>query len=94
MPAGAVKSEAPGARPAPSSAPLPKATPQLPVLRPGETVTWVKVERPRLALGQIVVGSFAIVGVLALLAIGVGIAIGQIRSRRAAEAQSARLDLR
>jgi|JI10StandDraft_1071094.scaffolds.fasta_scaffold47990_2 hypothetical protein len=65
---------------APSPRPTRKPVP-LPSLEPGEVITWVKLDRPRFAIGEIVVGSFAIAGAVALAALVIGLVIGQWRSR-------------
>lgn len=78
----------PGVSPAPAASPLPAASARptrkpvpLPSLKPGEVITWVKLDRPRFAIGEIVVGSFAIAGAVALAALVIGLALGQWRSR-------------
>ena len=89
-PADQAVAEASGPVITPTAAPTAIPTPKL---KPGETITWVKVEPPKLALGEIVVGSFALAGTLMLVAIGLGVTLGHLRShRRPAGATS--LDLR
>ncbi len=51
-------------------------------MKPGEVITWIKLDRPKLALGEIVVGSFALAGVLVLISMVAGIVLGHFRSRR------------
>lgn len=75
-------SPAPGASPLASPQATRPAVP-LPSLEPGQTITWVKLERPRFAIGEIVVSSFAIVGVAIAVAVGVGMVLGHLRSKRA-----------
>lgn len=77
-----------GVSPAPAASPLPAASASpahrpvpLPSLKPGEVITWVKLDRPRFAIGEIIVGSFAIAGAVALAALVIGVALGQWRSR-------------
>ncbi len=53
-----------------------------PSLKPGEVITWVKLERPRLALGEIVIGSFALAGVVLLVSMAAGVVLGHFRSKR------------
>jgi hypothetical protein len=45
-------------------------------------ITWVKLERPRLALGEIVIGSFALAGVVLLVSSAAGVVLGHFRSKR------------
>jgi hypothetical protein len=52
-----------------------------PSLKPGEVITWVKLDRPKLALGQIVVGSFALAGLVLLISMAAGIVLGYFRSK-------------
>lgn len=54
-----------------------------PSLKPGEVITWVKLDRPRFAIGEIIVSSFTIVGVLVLAAVAIGVVLGHLRSKRA-----------
>lgn len=77
----------------PSPASRPAAAP-LPSLQPGEVITWIKLERPRLALGEIIVGSFALVGVLVVAALAIGLILGQLRSRRTGAHGTSTLGLR
>ena len=53
-----------------------------PSLKPGEVITWVKMDRPKLALGEIIVGSFALAGLVMLLSMAAGVALGHFRSKR------------
>ena len=53
-----------------------------PSMKPGEVITWVKLDRPRLALGEIVVGSFALAGVVMLVSMVAGVVLGHFRSKR------------
>ncbi|MEO8360096.1 MAG: hypothetical protein ABI672_08710 [Vicinamibacteria bacterium] len=73
-------SVAPSATPIFSATPVPTPIPT-PSLRPGETITWVRLERPKLALGSILASSFAIVGLVIALALGLGTLIGYVRSK-------------
>jgi hypothetical protein len=57
-------------------------------------ITWVKLERPRLALGEIVVGSFALAGLVILLSMGAGVVLGHFRSKRAGTIGTGGLRLR
>ena len=70
---------------APSPSPSPghafSAIPR-PSLKPGEVITWVKLDRPKLALGEIVVGSFALAGVVMLVSMVLGVVLGHFRSKR------------
>jgi len=50
-------------------------------MKPTEVITWVKFERPKLALGEIVVGSFALAGVIVLISLVVGVILGHFRSK-------------
>jgi hypothetical protein len=43
----------------------------------------VKLDRPRFAIGEIIVSSFTIVGVLVLAAVAIGVVLGHLRSKRA-----------
>lgn len=73
---------APGVTPSPTVA---QATPPptvLPSMKPTEVITWVKFEQPKLALGEIVVGSFALAGVIFLVSMVVGVILGHFRSKR------------
>ena len=76
--------------PAPVSAP-PVPTPSL---KPGEAITWIKIERPRLELGQVLVGSFVLVGLTMALALSLGILLGQLRGRGQKTHGTGGLDLR
>ena len=70
----------PSGSPAPSKA-AHSAIP-LPSLKPGEVITWVKLDRPRFAIGEIIVNSFTIVGLIILMAVGAGMLLGHLRSKR------------
>jgi hypothetical protein len=92
----------PVASPAASPAPSPAtdtarghAAIPLPSLKATETITWVKLDRPRFAIGEIIVSSFTIVGIIILVAVGIGMVLGQIRSKgRAGTHGTGGLDLR
>ena len=71
---------------APAASPSPRgnafsAIPR-PSLKPSEVITWVKLDRPRLALGEIIVGSFALAGLVLLISVGAGVLLGHFRSKR------------
>ncbi len=53
-----------------------------PSMKPGEVITWVKLDRPKLALGEIVVGSFALAGLVMLVSMAAGLVLGHFRSKR------------
>jgi len=53
-----------------------------PSLKPGEVITWVKLARPRLALGEILIGSFALAGVVLIISMVAGVVLGHFRSKR------------
>lgn len=53
-----------------------------PSLRPGEVITWVKLDRPKFALGEIIAGSFALAGLVMLLSMAAGLVLGYFRSKR------------
>ena len=61
----------------PTRAPVPT-----PSLKPGEVITWIKLERPRFALGEILVSSFTIVGVVIAIAVTAGLILGHFKSKR------------
>jgi hypothetical protein len=65
-----------------------------PSLKPGEVITWVKLDRPKLALGEIVVGSFALAGVVLLVSMAAGVVLGHFRSKRLTAHGTQRLGLR
>lgn len=79
----------PAATPAPTAAPATTVPPgakgpvALPSLAPGETITWSRVEKPRLDLVGIFVSSFWIVAIGLVSAILIGGGLGYWRSRRA-----------
>lgn len=75
-PAATAAPSAPAARNSFSAIPRPS-------LKPGEVITWVKLDRPKLALGEIIVGSFALAGLVMLLSMAAGIVLGHFRSKRA-----------
>ena len=51
-------------------------------MKPTEVITWVKFDRPKLALGEIVVGSIALAGAVVLVSVAAGIVLGHFRSKR------------
>ena len=63
-------------------------------MKPSEVITWVKFERPKLALGEIVVGSFALAGVMVVISMVAGIVLGHFRSKRTQTHGAGGLDLR
>jgi ABC-type nitrate/sulfonate/bicarbonate transport system permease component len=63
-------------------------------LKPGEVITWIKIEPFRFPLGQIVFSSLAGVGLAILLALSIGILLGYWKSRRTDASGSGGLDLR
>lgn len=65
-----------------------------PSLKPGEVITWVKLDRPKLALGEIIVGSFALAGVVMLVSMAAGVVLGHFRSKRAGAHGTQSLGLR
>jgi hypothetical protein len=65
-----------------------------PSLKPGETITWIKLERPRFALGEILVSSFTIVGVVIVIAVSAGLILGHLKSKRTRAHGSGGLGLR
>ena len=73
-------SAGPVASPSPARSSL-AAIPR-PSLKPGEVITWVKLDRPKLALGEIVVGSFALAGLVMLVSMAAGVVLGHFRSKR------------
>jgi hypothetical protein len=81
--------EAAAAAPGLAQAPVPT-----PSLKPGEVITWIKIERPRLELGQVLVGSFVLVGITMAIAVSLGILLGQFRSRGEKTHGTGGLDLR
>ena len=92
-PPSAQPSSAPAAAAATTTAaPSPEASPRasqaarpavpLPSLKSTEVITWVRFDRPRLALGEIVVGSFALAGLVLLISMGAGVVLGHFRSKR------------
>ena len=66
---------APG--PAPTRSPVPT-----PILKPGETITWIRVDRLRFPLGEIIFTSVTFAGLAFLAAIAVGIFIGYLKGRQ------------
>jgi hypothetical protein len=88
--AGAASSATPLASPRPLHAAIPT-----PSLKPGEVITWIRIERPRLELGQILVGSLVLVGLTMALAVFFGILLGHLRSKSTRSTHGAGgLDLR
>lgn len=80
--------EAPvAASPTPSPIPLPS-------LKPGEVITWIRIEPFKFPLGQIVFSSLAGVGLAILLALSIGIFLGHLKSRKTDGQNSGGLDLR
>ena len=80
-PAGAETVSAP--LPSPIASPAPKHPPvPMPSLKPGEVITWVKLDQPRLPLGEIIFSSLALVGLIVMMALAVGMCIGYLRSKR------------
>lgn len=65
-----------------------------PSLKPGETITWIKLERPRFALGDILVSSLNIVVLVIVIAVSAGLILGHFKSKRAASHGAGRLGLR
>ena len=51
-------------------------------MKPTEVITWVKFDRPKLALGEIVVGSIALAGAVVLVSVAAGTVLGHFRSKR------------
>jgi len=51
-------------------------------MKPSEVITWVKLDRPKLALGEIVVGSFALAGLVMLVSMAAGVVLRHVRSKR------------
>ena len=80
----------PGASATPAATAVPSPSPARnsfsaiprPSMKPGEVITWVKLDRPKLALGEIVVGSFALAGVVMLVSMAAGVVLGHFRSKR------------
>ena len=52
------------------------------MLKPGETVTWIKVDRPRFPISEILASALSIAGIAALFSIALGILIGHFKARR------------
>jgi hypothetical protein len=72
----------PGLSPSPAASARPTRTPvPTPVLKPGEVITWIRLERPRLPLGEILASSFAIIGLVILAAVSIGLVLGYFKSR-------------
>jgi hypothetical protein len=65
-----------------------------PSLKPGEVITWVKLDRPKLALGEIIVGSFALAGLVMVVSMAAGVVLGHFRSKRAGAHGTQSLGLR
>lgn len=77
----------PAGAPTASVVPSPRAHPtRIPVptpsLKPTETITWIKLERPRFAIGEIIISSLTIVGIVFLVAVVAGLVLGYVRSKR------------
>ena len=51
------------------------------MLKPGEFITWIRLERPRLPIGEIIASSFAIVGLVVVAAVSIGLVLGYFKSR-------------
>jgi hypothetical protein len=75
-------------------APSPRAAVATPSLKPTEVITWVKLDRPRLALGEIVLGSFALAGLVLGVSMAAGVILGHFRSKRSGAPGTQSLDLR
>jgi hypothetical protein len=73
----------------PTRAPVPT-----PSLKPGEFITWIKLDRPRFALGEILVSSFTIVGLVIVIAVTAGLILGHFKSKRKDAHGTGGLDLR
>ena len=65
----------------------------MPSLKPGEVINWIKIDRPKLPLGEILACSFALVGLIVVIAMTGGVILGHFKSRRR-ETPGSRLDLR
>lgn len=65
-----------------------------PSLKPTEFITWVKFDRPKFALGEILVGSLAFVGMAFVLAVAIGILLGHFKSKRRGTTGTTGLGLR
>jgi hypothetical protein len=48
------------------------------VLQAGQSVTWIKVQKPTFDLVGVVLGAFSLAGVLLAIAFGLGIAFGVV----------------
>jgi ABC-type nitrate/sulfonate/bicarbonate transport system permease component len=66
----------------------------LPSLSPGETITWVRAERPTLDLVGVFLSSFWIVLIATIVALSTGVLLGVLRYRRRAATGFVRLPLR
>lgn len=80
-PSPSLPASASAAPPAASPVPTRAAVPT-PSLKPGEYITWIKLDRPRFALGEILVSSFTIVGVVIVIAVSLGLILGHLKSKR------------
>lgn len=54
----------------------------MPSLKPGETITWIKIEPPTLHLGRILASSFLLIGLVLGIALMAGIVMGHLKSKR------------
>lgn len=82
-PANPVPASSPGAE-VPVIAPSPAPTRPIPTpsLKPNETITWIRVERPKFKIGEIFISSFAFAGVVMAFAVVVGLVLGYFKARR------------
>ena len=65
-----------------------------PSLKPGEVITWIKFERPRLPIGEILASSFTMVGLVILIAVTIGMFLGHLKSKRSGTHGTGGLGLR
>lgn len=96
VPGGSPAAAATTANAVPSPSPLRSAYSAIPrpSLKAGEVITWVKLDRPKLALGEIVVGSFALAGLVMLISMAAGVVLGHFRSKRVSAHGTQSLHLR
>lgn len=87
-------SPSPSMSPEAAGARLTRAPVPTPSLKPGEFITWIKLDRPRFALGEILVSSFTIVGVVIAIAVAAGLILGHLKSKRKGAHGTRGLDLR